>query len=68
MKYVRTVERYKIKEKSNPTSRHSWVVQYGNPWFEVIGPIGLIKTCRTEEKAHKIALEWEEFYQKYPPY
>ena len=65
MNHIRVVEEYKTKEKINPISGHSWTENYGKPWFEVRGPLGLIQTCKTLEKAESVAAEWEAFYKKF---
>jgi hypothetical protein len=43
-------------------SGHSWSEQTPLSKFEVVSHTGIIATCRSQEKAEKIAAEWQEFY------
>lgn len=66
--YIFVVVVCKMVWKKSPLFGHSWL-EYEEPHlWEVRGPLGLISKHRTEEKAIARQVEYEEFYQKYPPF
>lgn len=47
-------------------SGHSWQVDIPLNRWEVVGSLGVISWHFSEEKAKKVAKEWQEFYDKFP--
>lgn len=59
----------KTQWKKNPVSGHEWPEYGPATGWEVVGPLGVVSTHKTPEKAEKAEAEakaWRDYYQKYP--
>lgn len=64
---VRVSRQYRREERSNKLSGASWTEHIPLEKWDVMGPIGVIRTCGSEERALDLAEDWQRFYDKYPP-
>lgn len=65
MKHVRIRQMSKEKWETNPISGHSWRNDKLLEKYEIVGKYGVVDSCKSYEKALKIAAEWENFYEKF---
>lgn len=63
--YFRVVQRSKTTYKKCKTSGHEFPEMSLLPTFDVIGPLGIHSTHRSEKAADAAAKELEAFYQKF---
>jgi len=61
--YIRQLSR--IKWLKNETSGHEWREETLLDLWEVVGRYGVVATCKTFQKAEKIAKDYQAFYDKY---
>ena len=62
---LRIRERFKLINKKSPVSGHEWFEHGPTTGYEVIGPTGVLATCRTLPAAEKQKAEWEAYYNKF---
>lgn len=64
--YAKAMPVYKKIDRVNKQSGHEWTEEVGEPIrWEVTTHLGVIAKCKTEEKAIKLAAEWQAFYDKH---